>query len=175
MAKQMDMRVRRRIRIQAIRLINDRGAERMGEVGARRGMVGIDGSIVLGNGIENGIETEIENGTRRGRGSETRDGRTSIARIGRDTTVVRGSIDGETTSGAVRPSSQTDLPLPSRMDVPRPHRKRRIRTGKKASKSSRLVMSRFFVLPHGSHFFFRFDKDITTPVAETALSNTFRT
>jgi hypothetical protein len=91
-----------------------------------------DESIVLGNGnVIGGIGKEKESGT--GTRNETQGERASIVETGIDTTVARGSIDEETTNGAVRLLPQTD-PLLSRMDVHRHfcHLKRLTLTGKKA-------------------------------------------
>ena len=137
MASRMDVPVRLHIPIQTIRLISDRGREKRGGDGGRRsgarGIVGIDGSIVLGNGNVTGIgkETATESGTERGRGRGRGNGNGTRGRCasrvgtGIGTTVVRGSIDGETTNDAVRLLSPMDLHL---------HRRRLTRTGKKASK-----------------------------------------
>lgn len=132
MASRMDVSIRPRIHIRTLRSTNDKGGERREEGGGKRSeagkRAGID-VIVLESGIG------IGNVTRGERAVET----------GIDATVTRGSIDEETTNGAVRLLPPTDYP-PSRMDVRYPHRRELTRTRKKASKWSVVVP---FSLVHG--------------------------
>ena len=134
----MDVPIPLHMHIRTLRRISGRGGERKGGDGGRksgvRGRAVRDESIVLGNGnVIGGIGKEKESGT--GTRNETQGERASIVETGIDTTVARGSIDEETTNGAVRLLPQTD-PLLSRMDVHRHfcHLKRLTLTGKKASK-----------------------------------------
>ena len=146
MASRMDVPIRLHIHIRTLRRISDRGGERWEVGGGRRsgarGRAGTDGSIVLGIGI--GIEKESTART----GNETRGEHASTVETGIDTTLVRGSIDEETTNAAVRLLPPTDPPLLARMVVHRPHPHRRgpTRTRRKASKWPVRVVS--FSLVH---------------------------
>jgi len=162
MASRIDVSIRLHIHI------SDRRRERKGE---GKGRVEIDESITLEIGIGKESGTGTGNEKEKETGLGIRGERASIVETGVDTTVVRGSIDEETTNGVAR-LPPTVPPLWFRMDAHRPHPCRRelTRTRKKASKWSGLVVLFSLV-----HVFFACVKDIAPYDAETIFSNSFRT